>query len=55
MKQLFGYAGKVLRVNLTNKKILKQPLREDIIENYIGCVGYAARVLWEELKPGIDR
>jgi len=54
MKQLFGYAGKVLRVNLTNKKILRQNSREDIIDKYIGCVGYAARVLWEEIKPGID-
>ncbi|MFX0200059.1 MAG: aldehyde ferredoxin oxidoreductase N-terminal domain-containing protein, partial [Candidatus Hodarchaeota archaeon] len=54
MKQLFGYAGKVLRVNLTNEKISKQALRRDIIDNYVGCVGYSARVLWEELKPGID-
>ena len=54
MNQLFGYAGKVLRVNLTKKKILSQNLREDIIDRYVGGTGYAARVLWEELEPGID-
>ena len=54
MKQLPGYAGKVLRVNLTTRKISRQPLRDDITRQYLGCVGYAARVLWEELKPGTE-
>ncbi|MFX1509457.1 MAG: aldehyde ferredoxin oxidoreductase family protein [Promethearchaeota archaeon] len=54
MKQLFGYAGKVLRVNLSKNKILIEKVREDLIDKYLGCTGYAAGVLWEELKPGID-
>jgi len=53
-KKLYGYAGKVLRVNLSKKKIVKEDLRKDLLELYLGGTGYAARILWDELKEGID-
>ena len=49
-----GYVGKVLRVELTNKKISKEPLNEGIAKHFLGGVGYGAKLLWDELKPGID-
>jgi len=49
-----GYAGKILTVNLTEGRVIKEPLREDLVENYIGGEGFAARLLWEKLKPGVD-
>ncbi|MGC9021329.1 MAG: aldehyde ferredoxin oxidoreductase family protein [Candidatus Methanodesulfokora sp.] len=49
-----GYAGKILRVDLTTKKIWIQPLRKDLARNYIGGTGMASRILWEEVKADID-
>jgi len=54
MVEWFGFIGKLLRVNLTKGKIVEEPLRSDIVENYLGCTGYAARLLWEEMPPRID-
>jgi len=49
-----GYTGKLLRVNLTNGKIKEEPLKEEWAEKYLGGAGIASRILYDELKPGID-
>ena len=49
-----GYRGQMLRVNLTKKGIVKEPLREDWARDFVGGVGYSARLLYEELPPKID-
>lgn len=49
-----GYIGKILRVNLTNGTIATEALREDWARDFVGGVGYSARLLYEELKPGTD-
>lgn len=49
-----GYVGRLLRVNLSTKTITTEPLREDWARDFVGGVGYSARLLYEELKPGID-
>ncbi|MFX0067879.1 MAG: aldehyde ferredoxin oxidoreductase family protein [Promethearchaeota archaeon] len=48
----YGYVGKILRVNLTNGKIVEEPLSRNIAEKFLGCVGYASKILWDELKAG---
>ncbi len=54
MKRMNGFAGNILRVNLTNEKITKEPLEKEIVKKFLGGVGYAAHLLWKELKPGTD-
>ncbi len=49
-----GYAGTLLRVDLSSGRIEKQPLPETLAEKYIGGRGFVARLMWEELPPGID-
>ena len=49
-----GYMGKILRVNLSTGKISTEPLQEDVARKYIGGRGLSAKILFEELKPGID-
>ncbi len=49
-----GYVGQILRVNLSDRKVSKEPLREDWAEEFVGGVGLSARILYEELPPGID-
>lgn len=54
MDQWFGYMGEILRADLSERKVTKEPLRKDVAKSYIGCTGYAVRTLWEELKPGVN-
>ncbi len=49
-----GYAGTILRVNLTTKNITKEDLDPVLARDYLGGRGFTARTLWNELKPGID-
>jgi aldehyde:ferredoxin oxidoreductase len=51
---MFGYAGTLLRVNLDTEGIEKQPLDADLIERFIGGRGFVAKILFDELPPGID-
>ena len=49
-----GYAGVVLTVDLSSGRITKEPLRDDLVRDYIGGEGFGVRLLWEKLKPGTD-
>lgn len=51
---LYGYAGKILRINLTTSKITKEDIPEDFYQKYLGGNGFGARLLYTELKPKID-
>lgn len=48
------YAGQVLRVDLTGKKITPQPLRPEFVAEYWGGWGLAGRYFWEEAPPQGD-
>jgi len=50
---MFGFAGKLLRVNLSTGEITQEPLSERLAHNYLGGRGFAARILYDELEPGI--
>jgi aldehyde:ferredoxin oxidoreductase len=45
---------KMLRVNLTREEIREEPLSEDVARKYVGGASFAAKILFEELKPGVD-
>ncbi|MBF8288095.1 MAG: Aldehyde ferredoxin oxidoreductase [Candidatus Rokubacteria bacterium] len=47
-----GYAGKLLRVNLSTGKIWTQPWAGDMRE-YLGGVGLGAKILYEEVGPKV--
>jgi aldehyde:ferredoxin oxidoreductase len=49
-----GYIGQLLRVNLTNNGITKEPLREDWARDFVGGVGLSARIIYGEVKANID-
>ena len=46
--------GKILRVNLTESELEEEPLSEDIARRYVGGKALSAKILFEELKPGVD-
>jgi len=49
-----GYAGKLLRVFLDEKKAKEENLNFDDLRKYIGGVGYGAKLLYDEVKERID-
>jgi aldehyde:ferredoxin oxidoreductase len=49
-----GYRGKFLRVDLTSGRVWSELLDEDIYRKYLGGTGYGAKVLYEEVPPGVE-
>ncbi|MCX8116790.1 MAG: aldehyde ferredoxin oxidoreductase family protein [Desulfobacterota bacterium] len=54
MNQRYGYGGTVLRVNLTGRKIEKEPLNPQLARDWLGGRGFIAKLLYEELPRGVD-
>jgi aldehyde:ferredoxin oxidoreductase len=53
-KEIFGFMGKILRVNLGTGKISIESLERKILEAFLGGRGLGAKILYDELKPGVD-
>jgi len=51
---LYGYAGTILRIELTHHRVAKEPVPADMAEKFIGGRGFVARMLFDELARGID-
>ena len=51
---MYGYWGKVLRVNLSNKSFIVEDVGENVWKKYVGGSGYGAKVLLEETPPKVD-
>jgi len=51
---LQGYAGRILTVNLQNKKIIEEELEEAWCKSYVGGKGFAAKILLERSEKGVD-
>jgi aldehyde:ferredoxin oxidoreductase len=49
-----GYAGQQLRVDLGKWQAEVEPISEETSRAYLGGAGYAARLLYDELRPGAD-
>jgi aldehyde:ferredoxin oxidoreductase len=49
-----GYNNKLLRVNLTDKKISSEPIAEEDSLLYLGGRGIAVRYLYKEVRPKTD-
>jgi len=51
---MFSYMGKILRINLSNKKVSCEPLKDEITKKFIGGRGFGAWILWSELPPKVN-
>jgi aldehyde:ferredoxin oxidoreductase len=49
-----GYAGRILRVNLTEGTITTEPTPEKVLQEFLGGRGLGAYLLWTEVPAGID-
>ncbi len=51
---MHGWNGRILRVDLSESKVSIQRFKADFALKFIGGRGFAIKILWDELKPGID-
>ena len=49
----FGYCGKVLRVDLSREILKDEALDEALVERYLGGLGVAAKILFNEVPPHV--
>jgi aldehyde:ferredoxin oxidoreductase len=49
-----GFAGKILRINLTTSKISTEDVTDELVERYLGGAGFVSYYLYNELKPDTD-
>ena len=54
MNKIHGYAGKILRINLTNKVKKETPINIETIKKFLGGRGLNAYRLFKEVKKGTD-
>jgi aldehyde:ferredoxin oxidoreductase len=54
LPEYFGYAGRVLRVDLTRNRIKIRPLEKDLIMEFIGGRGFNSARLYREVPASVD-
>ena len=52
MNRLYGYAGKIARINLTDSTVSEVPT-SDYVPKYIGGRGVCNKIFWDEVGPGV--
>lgn len=50
----YAYAGKILRVDLTNERIWHETFTPEEWMRYLGGVGIGAKILYEEVPPEVE-
>jgi len=54
MSECYGWAGTILRVNLTTNEITRQPLPDEWKEKFLGGRNLNSKILFDEVPPGAD-
>ncbi|MFC1593287.1 aldehyde ferredoxin oxidoreductase family protein, partial [Candidatus Omnitrophota bacterium] len=47
----YGWMGTILRVNLSERRIVKEPLTEDLAHKFVGGRGINSKILYDETGP----
>jgi len=50
----YGWNGRILRVDLSRSKVVKEGLSKELSRNFIGCRGINSKILYDEVNPQID-
>ncbi len=53
-KKLFGYGGRLLRINLSTGTVRTEPTPFELARDYLGGRGFVAKLLWDEVPPGAE-
>ncbi len=49
-----GYAGKFVRIDLTNEKITEEKIDEATLKMFVGGTGLGVKVIYDEVPPGVE-
>lgn len=49
-----GYTGRILHIDLTHRKSVIENFDEAFARKYLGGNGFAVKILYDRMKPGID-
>jgi len=52
--QTFGYAGQILFIDLSDRKIRREPLDLDMAKQFVGGIGMSSRLLYDNIEPRTD-
>ncbi|MFC1968841.1 aldehyde ferredoxin oxidoreductase family protein, partial [Chloroflexota bacterium] len=50
---MYGWQGTILRVDLSEERIIKEPLSPDFAKKWLGGEGFGAKILWDEVGPEV--
>jgi aldehyde:ferredoxin oxidoreductase len=51
---MYGFMGKILRVDLNTKKVWDEPIDKDMARKFLGGAGLATKYLYDETPKGMD-
>jgi aldehyde:ferredoxin oxidoreductase len=51
---MYGWTGKILRVDLTNAKVSEEDLAPEVARDFMGARGIGAKYLFDEVDPKVD-
>ena len=51
---VYGYAGKILRIDLTNERVSEEVLGEAELRKWVGGVGFGAKYLYDEVPSEVQ-
>ncbi len=54
LSKLYGYAGKVLRINLSNREVRVEETPKELVRKFLGGRGFNVRRLYDEVGPDVD-
>ena len=49
----FGYWNRILRIDLSTKKITEEEVGDGLYELFLGGAGLATKILWNEVTPEV--
>jgi len=53
-ERIKGYMGKQLRISLNDESYKTEKINTQVLKDYLGGVGYSAKILYEELEKGTN-
>ena len=54
MSTLGGYAGRILRVDLSSRKVEEQAITPELARSWLGGNGLGVKILWDEVPASVD-
>jgi aldehyde:ferredoxin oxidoreductase len=51
---MYGYAGKLLDIDLSRQYVKEIPLETELVQKYISGAGFSAKLVYDRVPPGAD-